>query len=65
MGPGTLICGRTYDYNNICGPGIQYGEYVQTHEKTTNTMKVRTVGVLTLRPSGNAQDTFYYLSLES
>ena len=65
MVPGTLICGRIYDYNNLCGPGSQYGEYVHTHEKTTNTMKVRTVGVLTLRPSGNAQDTFYYLSLES
>ena len=28
-------------------------------------MKVRTVGALTLRPSGNAQGTFYYMSLET
>ena len=65
MGPGTIICGRTYDYNNLCGPGSQYVEYVQTHEKTSHTMKVRTVGALTLQPSGNRQDAFYYLSLES
>ena len=65
MVPGTIICGRTYDYNNLCGPGSKYGEYVQPHEQTTKTMKVRTVGALTLRPSGNAQGTFYYLSHES
>ena len=65
MVPGTIICGRTYDYNNLCGPGSKYFEHVQTHEKTSHTMKVRTVGALTLQPSGNRQDAFYYLSLES
>ena len=35
MGLGTLICGRTYDYNNLCGLGSKYDEYVQPHEKTT------------------------------
>ena len=65
IGPDTIICGRTYDYNLVCGLGRQYGEYVHTHEKTTNTMKVRTIGVFTLRPSGSAHSTFYYPSLES
>ena len=65
MGPGTIIYGKTYDYNNLYGPGSQYDEYVQTHRKTTHTIKVRTVGALTSQPSGNVQGAFYYLSLDS
>ena len=49
MSPSTIICCRTYDYNLLCGPGSQYDECVQTHEKITNTMKVRSVGFLILR----------------
>ena len=63
MGPGTIVLGRTYDYNNILGPGTLFGEYVQTHEDTDNTMRERTVGAITLRPSGNIQGSFYYYSL--
>ena len=63
LGPGTIVLGRTYDYNNILGPGTLFGEYVQTHEDTDNTMRERTVGAITLRPSGNIQGSFYYYSL--
>ena len=63
IGPGTIVLGRTYDYNKILGPGTLFGEYVQTHEDTDNTMRERTVGAITLRPSGNMQGCFYYYSL--
>ena len=43
LGPGAIILGRTYDFNMICGEGTKYGEYVQTHKKTTNTMHAKTV----------------------
>ena len=63
MGPGTIIVGQTYDYNLLLGRCNQYGEYVQTYEVTDNTMKVRTVGALIMRPTGNVQGLFYYFSL--
>ena len=66
IGPGTLITGYTYYFNRLCGPGSQFGEYVQNHEKTTNTMRMRTVGGgITLCPAGNIQDPFYYFSLDN
>ena len=65
LGPGALILGRTYDYNMLYGEGSKFGEYVQTHEKTTNTMRTRIVSAICLRPSGNTQGSFYYYSLWS
>jgi hypothetical protein len=38
---------------------------VQTHEQHDNTMIPRTIGALALRPTGNAQGNFYFLSLSS
>ena len=55
MGPGSIISGRIYDYNILCGCGTQYSEYVQTHEASDNTSRPRTLGALTLRSTGNAQ----------
>ena len=63
LGPAAIVLGRTYDYNSLCGPGTLFGEYVQTHESTDNTMRERTVGAITLRPSGNVQGSYYYYSL--
>ena len=63
LGPRAIIMGRTYDYNMLCGEGSKFGEYVQTHEKTTNTMRPRTVSAICLRPTGNIQGSFYYYSL--
>ena len=63
LSPGTIVGGRNYDYNLLLGPGTQFGEYVQTTEKTTNTMRLRTVGAITMRPTGNSQGSFYYFSL--
>ena len=73
MGPSTIIAGQTYDYDLLLGRvcqeedysyrGNQYGKYIQTHKATDNTMKVRTAGALTMRPTGNAQGSFYYFLL--
>lgn len=63
LSPGNIILGRVYDYSKICGPGSSFGEYVQTHERTDNTLTERTVSAITLRPSGNLQGSFYYYSL--
>ena len=63
MGTAEVILGRTHDYNEICGPGSMFGEYVHTHESTNNTMQECTVGALASRPSGNVQGSLYYYSL--
>ena len=63
IGPGSIVLGRIYDYNSIAGDGTKFGEYVETHEKTDNTLKERTVTAICLRPSGNTQGSFYYYSL--
>ena len=63
LSPGTIMTGRVYDYNMLCGSGTQFGTYVRTHENTDNTMRSRTVSAITLRPTGNAQGAFYYYSL--
>ena len=38
---------------------------MQTHEEHDNSMTSRTVGALVLRPTGNAQGGFYFLSLST
>ena len=53
LSPGTIITGKTYDYNLLYGLGSQYRKYVRTHEKTHNTMNARTVSAITLRPTAN------------
>ena len=63
LSPGAIVTGIIYDYNKLCGAGLQYGEYVRTHKKTDNTMRSRTVSAITLRPTGNPQGLFYYYSL--
>lgn len=63
MGPCTIIAGQSYDYNLLLGKGSKYSEYVQTREATDNTMKVHTIGALTMRPTGNTQGSFYYFLL--
>ena len=38
MGPATIVTGQTYNCNKLCGSGAKYGNYVQTHERTDNSM---------------------------
>jgi hypothetical protein len=61
--PRTIVTGRHIDYKIHCK--IEYGQYVQTHEKHDNSMDTRTVGALALRPTDNAQGGYYFNSLVS
>ena len=38
---------------------------MQTHKEHDNSMSPRTVGALALRPTGNAQGSFYFMSLST
>ena len=61
LSPRTMVTGQRLDFKRHCR--FQFGEYVQTHEQHNNSMMSRTVGALALRPTGNAQGGFYFLSL--
>ena len=63
MSPRTIVTGLTLDYDQHCQ--YAFGEYVQAHEEHDNSMKTRTVGTLAMRPTGNAQGSYYFLSLDS
>ena len=61
MSPRTIMTGKTIDYNTHCEH--EFSKYVQTHEEHDNTIQTRTVGAITLRPTGNVQGGYFYLSL--
>ncbi len=61
LSPRTIVTGRHVDFKTHCR--IEYGQYVQTHEKHNNTMDTRTVGALALRPTDNAQGGYDFYSL--
>ena len=63
LSPRTIVTGQKLDFKRHCR--FQFGEYVQTHEEHDNSMTSRTVGALALRPTGNAQGRFYFLSLST
>ena len=63
LSPGSIITGQTYYYNMLCGTGLQFGQYVPTHEKTDNITNTRTVSAITLRPTANLNGSFYYYSM--
>ena len=61
LSPRTILTGQKVDYKRHCR--FQFGEYTQTHEEHNNSMNPRTVGTLALRPVGNGQGSFYFLSV--
>jgi hypothetical protein len=63
MSPRELITGNKLDYNKHCK--LELGAYVQTHETHNNTMTDRTTGAISLRPTGNQQGGYYFMSLAS
>ena len=63
LSPRTIVTGNTISYNRHCT--YDFGEYVQTHEEHDNGMGTRTVGALALRPTGNIQGGWYFLSLDT
>jgi hypothetical protein len=63
LSPRAIVTGLNVDYKKHCH--IQFGQYVQTHEKHDNTMTPCTIGALVLRPTGNQQGGYYFYSLMS
>jgi len=63
LSPRTIISSSTINYNKHCA--LQFGTYVQVHEPHNNSLLHRTTGALALRPSGNMQGGFYFMSLTS
>jgi Reverse transcriptase (RNA-dependent DNA polymerase)/Zinc knuckle len=61
LSPRALMAGFTLDYNRHCR--LEFGEYVQTHEEHDNSMQSRTTGAIALRPTGNRQGGYYFMSL--
>ena len=61
LSPRTMLTGQQVDYKQHCR--YQFGEYVQTHEEHNNSMNPRTVGAIALRPVGNGQGSFDFLSV--
>ena len=57
------MTGQTIDFLKHCKH--EFGAYVQTHKATTNTMAPCTIGAIPLRPTGNEQGGWYYLSLNT
>ena len=63
MSPQTIMTGQIIDYKKHCK--FQFGQYVQTHEEHDNSMNPQTIGAITLHPTGNAQGSFYFLSIST
>ncbi len=61
LGSRTLVTGKTISYDRHCR--LELGAYCQVHEEHNNTMATRAVGALALRPTGNEQGSYYFLSL--
>ena len=63
LSPRTIVTGSKIDFDKHCK--LQFGTYVQVHEQHNNSMMPRTSGAIALRPTGNAQGSYYFLSLHS
>jgi hypothetical protein len=61
VSPRTIMTGKTIDYNKHCR--LVFGAYAQVHEEHDNSMQARTTGAIALRPTGNEQGGFYFMSL--
>jgi hypothetical protein len=59
--PRMIITARHIDYKIHCR--IEFGQYVQTHEKHNNNMESQNVGALAMRHTYNAQGGYYFYSL--
>jgi hypothetical protein len=63
LSPCTIMTGKIIDYNKHCR--IMFGAYAQVHEEHDNSMLARTTGAIALRPTGNEQGGFYFMSLST
>ena len=60
LSPCTIVTGLTLNHDRHCS--YEYVKYVQTHEEHDNSMASRTVGALTMRPTGNAHRVAFSFS---
>ena len=63
MSPRTIITGQLLDYHKHCR--YEFGEYVQTHEEHDNSLLSHTLGAIALRPTGNQQGGYFFMSLHT
>ena len=63
MSPRTIITGQLLDYHKHCR--YKFGDYVQTHKEHDNTLLSHTVGAIALRPTGNQQGGYFFMSLHT
>ena len=63
VSPRTLTTGIKLDYSKHCR--LPFGSYVQVHDEPspTNSPTARTVGAITLGPTGNLQGRYKFLNL--
>jgi len=63
LSPRAIVCGQSsVDCQRHCK--YEFGQYVQAHEQHDNTIdNKRTVGAIALRPTGNDQGNYFFLSL--
>ena len=61
LSPRQIITGLTINYMKHCR--LQFGKYAQVHESHDNTIQELTTGVISLRPTGNSQRGFFFMSL--
>ncbi|MHA7927606.1 MAG: reverse transcriptase domain-containing protein, partial [Marinobacter sp.] len=61
ISPRTILTGQQLNYHHHCR--LEFGTYVQVHDEHDNSMASRTTGAIALRPTGNAQGGYYFLSL--
>jgi hypothetical protein len=59
----TIVMGSKIDFNKHCR--LQFGSYVQMHQPHNNSLLPRTAGAIVLRPTGNEQGSYYFLSLHT
>ena len=63
MSTRAVLTGLEVDSNNHCK--LEFGEYIHTHEEHDNTMASRTCAAIALRPTGNTQVGYYFMSLRT
>jgi len=63
LSPRAIMTGQKIHYDKHCR--LEFGTYVQVHEKHNNSMDSRTSGAIALSPSGNEQGGHYFLSLHT
>ena len=61
LSPRQIITGLTIDYTYHYR--LQFGDYSQLHKYHDNTIQERTTGAISLRPTGNAQGAYFFVSL--